>query len=166
MPRARRVPATRKRRKKYLKRAKGFFGGRRKLYKTAKETVTRAMAFSTRDRKKKKRDYRRLWITRINAACRKNSISYSQFISGLKRAKVSLNRKALAEIAARDRSAFKLLVELSKILSQARHASARIITLARNHLSFLSGRPATHTAASHPLSKQTSRTIRAPYATG
>jgi len=114
MPRARRGPATRRRKKKVLKRAKGFFIGRSKLYRTARETVTRALAFSTRDRKRKKGVYRRLWIVRINAACRKNEISYSRFISGLKRHKVTLNRKSLAEIAARDASAFKQLVTLVK----------------------------------------------------
>jgi len=114
MPRARRAPARRRRRKKYLKRAKGFYGGRRKFYKTARETVHRALAFATRDRKKKKRSYRSLWIMRINAACRKNDISYSKFISGLKRAQVALNRKSLGEIAARDGEVFQQLVNLAK----------------------------------------------------
>ena len=114
MPRAKRVVATRKRKKKFLKRAKGFWGGRRKLYRTARETVQRALAFATRDRKKKKRTFRSLWIVRINAACRKNGISYSSFISGLNRAKVSLDRKSLAELAARDGEAFKQLVDLAK----------------------------------------------------
>jgi len=114
MPRARRIPATRRRKKKVLKRAKGFVSGRRKLYRTARETVMRAMAFSTRDRKQKKRLYRALWITRINAACRKHNLSYSRFISGLKRAKVELDRKALAEIAARDSQGFEALVQLVK----------------------------------------------------
>ena len=114
MPRAKRIPATRKRRKKVFKRAKGFFGGRRKLYRSAKETVIRAMAFATRDRKKMKRNFRNLWVIRINAACRQNGISYSKFISGLKKAKVELNRKSLAELAVRDGGAFKQLVELAK----------------------------------------------------
>jgi large subunit ribosomal protein L20 len=114
MPRARRIPASLKRRKKYLKRAKGFVGGRRKLYRTAKETVTRAMAFATRARKQKKRTFRNLWIIRINAACRKNGISYSKFVAGLKKGKIELNRKSLAEIAARDSGAFKELVALAK----------------------------------------------------
>ena len=114
MPRATRIPATRRRKKKVLKRAKGFFSGRRKLYRTAKETVTRAMAFSTRDRKKKKRAFRVLWTIRINAGCRQNGISYSKFISGLRRAKIELNRKSLAELAVRDGQAFKELVALAK----------------------------------------------------
>ena len=114
MPRATNIPARQKRKKKVFKRAKGFFSGRRKLYRTAKETVTRAMAFSTRDRKKKKRHFRVLWTIRINAACRQNDISYSKFIAGLRRAKVELNRKSLAELAARDGQAFKELVALAK----------------------------------------------------
>ena len=76
MPRATRTPATRRRKKKFLKRAKGFWGGRHRLYRTARETVQRALAFATRDRRKKKRAFRNLWIIRINAACRKNGISY------------------------------------------------------------------------------------------
>ena len=114
MPRATRTPATRKRKKKFLKRAKGFWGGRHRLYRTARETVQRALAFATRDRRKKKRAFRNLWVIRINAACRRNGMSYSSFISGMRRAKVSLNRKSLAELAARDGEAFKQLVELAK----------------------------------------------------
>lgn len=114
MPRATRTPATRRRKKKFLKRAKGFWGGRHRLYRTARETVQRALAFATRDRKKKKRAFRNLWVIRINAACRKNGTSYSKLISGLKRAKINLNRKSLAEIAAKDAEAFKQLVDLSK----------------------------------------------------
>lgn len=114
MPRATRIPATRKRKKKFLKRAKGFWGGRHRLYRTARETVQRALAFATRDRRKKKRTFRSLWIVRINAACRRNGISYSQLVSGLKRAKVVLDRKALADLAVRDGATFKKLVELAK----------------------------------------------------
>src|SRR3989338_996567 len=114
MPRATRTPATRKRKKKFLKRAKGFWGGRHRLYRTARETVQRALAFATRDRKKKKRTFRSLWIVRINAACRKNGISYSQLISGLRRAKVSLNRPMLADLAVKDAAAFKQIVDLAK----------------------------------------------------
>ena len=114
MPRATRTPATRRRKKKFLKRAKGFWGGRRKLYRTARETVQRAMAFATRDRRKKKRVFRNLWVIRINAACRKNGISYSKMIAGLKRAKINLNRKSLAEIAVKDAEAFKQLTDLAK----------------------------------------------------
>ena len=114
MPRATRVPATKKRKKKWLKRAKGFWGGRHSLYRTARETVQRAMAFSTRDRKKKRRNYRTLWITRLNAACREHGISYSSFIAKLKKSKIELNRRSLAELAVRDSDSFGRLVELVK----------------------------------------------------
>ena len=111
MPRTGHTPAARKRRKKVFKRAKGFFSGRRKLFRTAKETVMRAMAFATRDRKQRKRQYRRLWTVRINAACRESGTTYSRFIAGLKKAKIQIDRKSLAELAVKDRSAFKRLVE-------------------------------------------------------
>jgi len=114
MPRVTGRPASRKRRKKVLKRAKGFVGGRRKLIRTAKETVTRAEVYATRDRKLRKREFRTLWNARINAACRSQGITYSRLIAGLKAAKVELNRKALAEIAARDEVAFKAIVALCK----------------------------------------------------
>ncbi len=113
MPRSTNNPASRRRRKKVLKRAKGFFSGRRKLYRTAKETVMRAMAFATRDRKQRKRHFRQLWNIRINAACRQNGTTYSRFINALKKAKITLDRKSLAELAANDPPAFKKLVELT-----------------------------------------------------
>lgn len=113
MPRATNNPASRQRRKKVLKRAKGFFSGRRKLFRTAHETVMRAMAFATRDRKQRKRQFRRLWTIRINAACRMNGITYSKFIAALKKAKINLDRKALAEIAVHDAAGFKKLVQLA-----------------------------------------------------
>jgi len=114
MPRVTNVPYTRRRRKKWLRRAKGFFSGRRKLYRTARETVQRALQFATAHRRLKKREFRSLWTLRINAACRAEGISYSRFISGLKRSKVSLNRKSLAELAVRDGSAFKKLVAIAR----------------------------------------------------
>ena len=114
MPRVTNTPATRRRRKKWLTRAKGFFSGRRKLYRTARETVQRALAFATAHRRLKKRQFRSLWNLRINAACRMNGISYSRFIGGLKRAQVGLDRKSLADLAVRDGEAFKKLVELAK----------------------------------------------------
>lgn len=114
MPRVTNVPATRRRRKKWLRRAKGFFGGRHRLYRTARETVQRALQFATVHRRLKKRQFRRLWMLRINAACRAEGISYSRFIAGLKRAKVGLDRKSLAELAVRDGETFKKLVALAK----------------------------------------------------
>ena len=112
MPRVKHGPTSRKRRKKVLKSAKGARGGRSKLYRTAKETVQRALAYAYRDRKAKKRDFRKLWITRITAACRIHDISYSRFMNGLKRNKIELNRKMLAELAATDDNAFLKIVKL------------------------------------------------------
>ena len=113
MPRATNTPASKRRRKKVFKRAKGFFSGRRKLFRTAHETVVRAMAFATRDRKQRKRHFRVLWTQRINAACRQYGTTYSKFIAGLKRAKIQLDRKSLADLAVRDTAAFKKIVELA-----------------------------------------------------
>ncbi len=118
MPRSTNNPASRRRRKKILKKAKGFFQGRRKLYRQAKETVIRGMAFAFRDRKARKREFRSLWNIRINAACRQNGMSYSRFIAGLKKGKVTLDRKSLAELAVKDSQAFKRLVEMVKLPSK------------------------------------------------
>ena len=104
----------RRRHKKYLKMAKGQFGGRSKLYRTARESVQKGMAYATRDRKAKKRDFRGLWIARITAACRARGVSYSRFIGALKKAKVDINRKMLADIALRDKNTFAKLVELTE----------------------------------------------------
>ena len=118
MPRAKGGAKTRQRRKKVLKKAKGYVGGRSRLYRTAKETVLRAGAFAYRDRKAKKRTIRRLWIARINAACREAGLTYSVFISALKKAGVLLDRKILAEMAVRDPAGFTKLAETAK--AQAR----------------------------------------------
>jgi large subunit ribosomal protein L20 len=96
---------------RYFKQAKGFRGGRSKLWRTVRETLLRAWAYSTRDRRTKKRQFRRLWITRVNAATRLRGMSYSTFIDGLKKAKVDLDRKQLSEIAIHDPAAFDKLVE-------------------------------------------------------
>lgn len=114
MPRVRHQVAARKRRKKILKKAKGYYGGRRKLYRTAKETVQRAMAYSYRDRRNKKRDFRSLWIVRINAACRLLGLSYSRFMNGLKKSGVAIDRKNLAEIAVKDPQTFAQLAQMVK----------------------------------------------------
>jgi large subunit ribosomal protein L20 len=114
MPRAKGGPKTRRRRKKVLKQAKGYVGGRRKLFRTAKETVLRAGAFAYRDRKQKKRQFRSLWITRLNAACRQAGLSYSVFIAGLKRAGIALDRKILADLAVNDPTTFQKLAETAK----------------------------------------------------
>src|SRR3989338_8664052 len=114
MPKAKTVPAGRRRRRRFLKRAKGFVGGRRKLYRTARETVQRAMAFATRDRRDSKSVIRKLWITRISAAAQANGLSYSRFIGGLKKAKVELNRKVLADLAHSGKKEFAELVKIAK----------------------------------------------------
>ena len=96
--------------KRLFKAVEGFVGGRRKLYRTAKETLARAGAFAFRDRRAKKRDFRRLWITRLSAACRERELRYSQFIAGLKAANIELDRKSLSEIAIADPAAFDAVV--------------------------------------------------------
>ena len=106
--------ARRRAKKRLFKRAKGFRGGRGKLLRTVKETVLRADVFATRDRRARKRDFRKLWIIRINAACRMRGLRYSQFISGLKKANILLDRKMLADIAVADPVAFDKIVELAK----------------------------------------------------
>ncbi len=109
--RATSAPARKKRHKKVFKAAKGFRGGRGKLYRTAKETLRRAGAYATRDRRAKKREYRALWIVRINAACRAAGVSYSRFMNGLKKAGIELDRKQLSDIAVQDAAAFEGLVK-------------------------------------------------------
>mgnify|MGYP003477369162 FL=1 len=102
------------RRRKVLKAAKGYFGSKHRLYKTAKEQLMHSGQYAFRDRKQKKRDFRKLWITRINAACRQNEISYSRFIEGLTKAGVEINRKMLSEIAINDPKMFSELVKVAK----------------------------------------------------
>ena len=114
MTRAKTVVPARAKRRKVLKSAKGNFGGRRKLYKSALQTVQRAGQFAYEHRRTKKRDFRRLWITRINAAARINGLSYSTLIAGLKKANVDVNRKFLADLAVRDEQAFAQLAEVAK----------------------------------------------------
>ena len=104
----------RRRRKRVLKLAKGYYGSKHALYKTAHEQVMRSLQYSYRDRNVRKRDFRKLWITRINAACRLNDITYSAFINGLKHQNVVLNRKMLAELAVNDQEAFANLVAQAK----------------------------------------------------
>ena len=103
-----------KKRRAILKQAKGYRGAKSKLYRVAREAVMKSGQYAYVGRKLKKRDMRSLWIVRINAACRENSISYSKFIDGLKKAKIELNRKVLADIAATDKTAFEKLVESAK----------------------------------------------------
>jgi large subunit ribosomal protein L20 len=114
MPRATNAPASRGRRKAVLKRAKGFRGARSKLFKTAHNAVWRAEQFAYRDRRTRKRDFRRLWISRINAAARMNGMSYSRLMDGLRKANVTINRKMLADLAVQDIASFAELVEIAK----------------------------------------------------
>ena len=105
---------SRARRKKVLNRAKGYFGSKHRLYKTAQEQLMHSDVYSFNDRKKNKGNFRKLWITRINAACRMNNISYSKFIDGLNKAGVEINRKMLSELAIQDMNEFNKLVEVAK----------------------------------------------------
>jgi large subunit ribosomal protein L20 len=114
MPRVTRGFKARRRRNRVLKLAKGFRGGRSRLYKTATEAVDRALVYAYRDRRTKKRDFRRLWITRINAGARMNEMSYSKLMGGLKKANVEMDRKVLANMAILDAGAFTKVVEMAK----------------------------------------------------
>src|SRR3989338_9098100 len=114
MAKARHSVATRKRKKRILKKTKGFWGDRSKQYQQAKRALMHALVYAYRDRKAKKREFRRLWIARINAACRATGITYSRFMNGLKCAKINLDRKILADIAVKDSATFKKLIELIK----------------------------------------------------
>ena len=114
MARVKGALATRKRRNKTLKLAKGYWGGKSKLFKTAKEAVWKSGQYAYISRRLKKRDFRRLWITRISAACKLNGMNYSTFMNGLKKAGVDLNRKSLSEIAIADAAAFAKLCETAK----------------------------------------------------
>ena len=117
MPRVKSNVVRLKRKKKVMQAARGARGGRSKLWKAAKETVERGWRYGYRDRRQKKRDFRRLWITRINAAARLNDLSYNQLVSGLRKAGVEINRKVLADLAVRDADAFAKLAELAKSAS-------------------------------------------------
>ena len=106
--------ATRRRKKRTLKAAKGFWGDRSKQYQQARRALMHALVYAYRDRRVKKREFRALWIARINAACRAQDITYSRFINGLKKAKITLDRKILADLAVKDTAVFKKLVEIAK----------------------------------------------------
>ena len=114
MSRVKHAVATKRHRKRVLKAAEGQWGGRHRFYRRAKESVAKGMMYSYRDRKAKKRDFRSLWIARINAACREHGMPYSRFMAGIKKAKIALDRKVLAELAVSDKKAFAKLVEAAK----------------------------------------------------
>jgi large subunit ribosomal protein L20 len=117
MPRAKGGPKTRARRKRVLNLAEGFWGAKSKLYRSATEAVDRALKYAYRDRKARKRDFRRLWIARINAAARLNGLSYSRFINGLTKSGIALDRKILADMAVTDPASFSKLVDSVKVAS-------------------------------------------------
>jgi large subunit ribosomal protein L20 len=114
MSRVKHAVATKKHRKRVLNAAEGQWGGRHRFYRRAKESLAKGMMYSYRDRKAKKRDFRSLWIVRINAACREFGMSYSNFMNGLKKAKIMVDRKILAELAVSDKETFGKLVEMAK----------------------------------------------------
>ena len=114
MPRARNTVASRNRRKKVLKQAKGYYGARSRQFKVAKQAVIRAGQYAYRDRRQRKRQFRSLWIVRINAAAREHGLSYSQFINGLKKAEIEVDRKVLADMAIHEKAAFAALAEQAK----------------------------------------------------
>ncbi len=114
MPRASNNPASKRRHQKIRNRTKGFFAGKRTQIRAGREAAERAMAYAYRDRKNRKRDFRRLWIVRINAAARSNGLSYSHFINGLKKARIEIDRKILADLAVHDATGFAKLAEVAK----------------------------------------------------
>jgi len=114
MPRTKRGTVARKRRRKILKLAKGYYGAKSKLFRVANQQVMKSLAYAYRDRKQRKREFRKLWIARINAAARAGGLSYSRFINGLKKADVQINRKVLADLAVNDKDAFARLVEVAR----------------------------------------------------
>ncbi len=114
MPRVKRAVTGKKKRRKILKMAKGFFGARSRLIRTATEAVERSMKYAFRDRRVRKRDFRKLWIVRINAAARLNEIAYSRLIDGMKKAHIEIDRKVLADLAVHDARAFSQIVTIAK----------------------------------------------------
>jgi len=125
MPRVTNSPASRKRRKKVLKYARGYFASKSKLFRYAKEAVQHAWQYAYRDRRKKKGQWRGLWIVRVNAACRNAGISYSRFIEGLKAAGIELDRKVLADLAVRDEAAFAALVQKAQAALKGKAGAAK-----------------------------------------
>ncbi|NQU42252.1 50S ribosomal protein L20 [bacterium] len=114
MPRTKNSVATRSRRKAVLKQAKGYKGARRRLFKSAKETLLRGWNYAYRDRRNRKREFRKLWIARINAACRENDMKYSTFIDGLNKASIEVDRKVLADLAVHDGDGFRRFIDAAK----------------------------------------------------
>ena len=149
----------RARRKKVLKEAKGYFGSKHRLYKTAKEQLMHSGQYAFRDRKQKKRDFRKLWITRINAACRMNEISYSRFIEGLTKAGVEVNRKMLSEIAINNPAAFTELVKVAKDGKAGK--ISRATEVAGNEVTIGGAKATTKKAAAKTEKKETKKEEKA-----
>ena len=124
MPRVTNSPASRRRRKRVLKQAKGYFGNKSRLFRYATDAVDHALQHAYRDRRRKKRTWRSLWIVRLNAACRANGISYSRFIEGITKAGVGLDRKVMSDIAARDEAGFTKLVDQARAALQEKSGQA------------------------------------------
>jgi len=125
MPRVTNAPASRRRRKRVLEKAKGYFGSKSKLYRYATEAVNHAQQYSYRDRRAKKRTWRALWITRLNIACRENGITYSRFMEGIAAAGITLDRKVMSDIAAQDAAGFKTLVDQSRAALAEKNAAPK-----------------------------------------
>ena len=127
MPRVKGGNITRKRRQKILKLAKGFRGGRSKLFRTARNAVIKALTYAYRDRRRRKRDFRKLWVIRINAATREHGVSYSRFIYGLKKAKIQLDRRVLAHLAIEDPQAFADIVTVVKTTLEEANQTSQVV---------------------------------------
>jgi large subunit ribosomal protein L20 len=123
MPRATNAPASRERRKRMLEKAKGYRGRRSKLFRYAKDAVMKAQTWAYRDRKNRKRNFRSLWIQRINAACRQHGLTYSRFVEGLAAAQIAVDRKILAELAVHDEAAFKAILDQATRALQSKQAA-------------------------------------------
>ena len=145
------------RRRKVLKEAKGYFGSKHRLYKTAQEQLFHSGEYAYRDRKQNKRNFRKLWITRINAACRLNEISYSKFIDGLNKANIQINRKMLSEIAINDEKAFTKLVETAKKALNGEKIKSDEVSKAAKKETVSKEKTTTTAAKKAPVKKETAK---------
>ena len=170
MPRVKGGYTTRRRRKAVLKLAKGYYGSKHTIYKTAHEQVMRSLRYAFRDRKARKREFRKLWITRINAACQLNGIKYNQFINGLANADVVINRKMLADMAVNDAEGFKALVEVAKNAKPKEKVVENVVVLTTESKAAKAAKkaeaekPAKKTAAKKTTKKVAEDAVEAPKA--
>ena len=153
MPRVKGGYTTRRRRKAVLKMAKGYYGSKHTIYKTAHEQVMRSLRYAFRDRKARKREFRKLWITRINAACQLNGIKYNQFINGLANADVIINRKMLADMAVNDAEGFAKLVEVAKNAKPKAKVEEKVVVLTTESKAAKAAKAAEAAAAKKPAKK-------------